>query len=303
VIGLTPASNPAGSFAPDVIVAVATTGGLPGGSPEQVDAGNKAYAKARASIDPLSQASPASPISNDASVGSGPRFVAHGGKIGFFPRPNTDYNVGAESQIAGRLDKLGIKLKLKVVGLAGYVPAASPSANALHSCGAASTTRGLDSVSDRDLSDAGLMRVFPPQGHRPQEIALTGTTLSACAQGTPSPSVPTIGNSNVHLVPQTGGPAGTFVDWPGFGLGAIGGPWAIPTAIVMCESGGLNLRPNSAGASGYYQILPTTWKENGGPTDAAWEAPKWIQDQVAARIWDNGAGAHRWVCAGIVGIT
>src|SRR5438105_15709029 len=31
------------------------------------------------------------------------------------------------------------------------------------------------------------------------------------------------------------------------------GRWAIPAAIVMCESGGRNLPPNGAGASGYYQ--------------------------------------------------
>ena len=39
-----------------------------------------------------------------------------------------------------------------------------------------------------------------------------------------------------------------------------GGPWAIPWPIVQCESGGQNLPPNSAGASGYYQILRETWR-------------------------------------------
>ena len=38
--------------------------------------------------------------------------------------------------------------------------------------------------------------------------------------------------------------------------GGPGGPWAIPWPIVQCESGGQNLPPNSAGASGYYQMLP-----------------------------------------------
>ena len=302
VVGLMPAANPAGSFAPDVIVAVATTGSLPGGNSEHVDAGDKAHATARASIDPLSKASPGTLISNDASLGSGPRFVSHGGKYGFFPRLDTDYNVGAEAQIAGRLDQLGIKLKLHLVGTAGYLPAGTPGVTALHTCGAVATTRGLTGVTDGQLKDAGLMRIVPPQGAQPQEIALTGTTLSACAQGTPTPSVPTIGNSNVHLVPQNGGPSGTFVAWPGAGAG-IGGPWAIPTSIVMCESGGRNLPPNSAGASGYYQIIPSTWKLFDGPGPAAYLAPKWVQDQVAARIWNNGAGASNWVCAGIVGIT
>jgi peptidoglycan hydrolase CwlO-like protein len=81
------------------------------------------------------------------------------------------------------------------------------------------------------------------------------------------------------------------------------GPWAIPAAIVMCESGGQNLPPNSAGASGYYQIIPSTWSLYGGTGPAAYLAPKSEQDAVASRIWAGGAGASAWVCAGIVGIT
>ena len=81
------------------------------------------------------------------------------------------------------------------------------------------------------------------------------------------------------------------------------GPWAIPAAIVMCESGGQNLPPNSAGASGYYQIIPSTWKLYGGNGPAAYLAPKSEQDAVASRIWNGGAGASAWVCAGLVGIT
>jgi septal ring factor EnvC (AmiA/AmiB activator) len=84
-------------------------------------------------------------------------------------------------------------------------------------------------------------------------------------------------------------------------LGPSGG-WAIPYAIVLCESGGQNLTPNSAGASGYYQIIPSTWSLFGGSGPAAYLAPKSEQDAVAARIWNNGAGASNWVCAGIVGI-
>jgi septal ring factor EnvC (AmiA/AmiB activator) len=80
------------------------------------------------------------------------------------------------------------------------------------------------------------------------------------------------------------------------------GGWAIPYAIVLCESGGQNLTPNSAGASGYYQILPATWKLFGGAGPAAYLASKSEQDAVASRIWNGGAGASNWVCAGIVGI-
>jgi septal ring factor EnvC (AmiA/AmiB activator) len=81
-----------------------------------------------------------------------------------------------------------------------------------------------------------------------------------------------------------------------------GGPWAIPWAIVQCESGGQNLPPNSAGASGYYQMLPSTWKGLGGSTSAAYQAGKAEQDRLAAKLWNNGAGASNWVCAALVGI-
>ncbi len=84
-------------------------------------------------------------------------------------------------------------------------------------------------------------------------------------------------------------------------LGPAGG-WAIPYAIVLCESGGQNLTPNSAGASGYYQIIPATWRLFGGSGPAAYLAGKAEQDAVASRIWNGGAGASNWVCAGIVGI-
>jgi predicted nucleic acid-binding Zn-ribbon protein len=84
-------------------------------------------------------------------------------------------------------------------------------------------------------------------------------------------------------------------------LGPTGG-WAIPYAIVLCESGGANVPPNSAGASGYYQIIPSTWKLFGGSGPAAYLTSKAEQDAVASRIWRGGAGASNWVCAGIVGI-
>jgi peptidoglycan hydrolase CwlO-like protein len=80
-----------------------------------------------------------------------------------------------------------------------------------------------------------------------------------------------------------------------------GGPWAIPWAIVQCESGGQNLPPNSAGASGYYQFLPETWRGLGGSTPQAYLASKAEQDRLAAQLWAGGAGARNWVCASIVG--
>jgi septal ring factor EnvC (AmiA/AmiB activator) len=81
---------------------------------------------------------------------------------------------------------------------------------------------------------------------------------------------------------------------------APGGPWAIPWPIVQCESGGQNLPPNSAGASGYYQMLPSTWEGLGGSTPHAYLAPKAEQDRLAAALWAGGAGARNWVCAGMV---
>jgi muramidase (phage lysozyme) len=76
----------------------------------------------------------------------------------------------------------------------------------------------------------------------------------------------------------------------------LGGPYSIPTYIVMCESGGNYGAINpSSGAGGAYQILPSTWDLYGG-SGAPQDAPKGEQDRIAAEIWaDSGGGA--WVCA------
>ena len=81
-----------------------------------------------------------------------------------------------------------------------------------------------------------------------------------------------------------------------------GGPWAIPYAIVECESGGQNLPPNSATASGYYQFTTATWRGLGGSTPRAYLASKAEQDRLAARLWNGGRGARNWDCAVIVGL-
>ena len=45
----------------------------------------------------------------------------------------------------------------------------------------------------------------------------------------------------------------------------LGGPYSIPTYIVMCESGGNYAALNpSSGAGGAYQIIPSTWEAYGG---------------------------------------
>jgi peptidoglycan hydrolase CwlO-like protein len=81
-----------------------------------------------------------------------------------------------------------------------------------------------------------------------------------------------------------------------------GGPWAIPWSIVQCESGGYNHPPNWAGASGYYQIIPSTWSGFGGSGPHAYLASKAEQDRVATRIWNGGAGARNWDCAYLTGM-
>lgn len=75
----------------------------------------------------------------------------------------------------------------------------------------------------------------------------------------------------------------------------LGGPYAIPAYIVMCESGGNYGAVNpSSGAGGAYQILPSTWELYGGQGEPQ-NAPKAEQDRIAGEIWvDSGPSA--WVC-------
>lgn len=76
----------------------------------------------------------------------------------------------------------------------------------------------------------------------------------------------------------------------------LGGPYSIPTYIVMCESGGNYSALNpSSGAGGAYQILPSTWELYGGK-GLPHEAPKAEQDRIAAEIWAD-SGPSAWVCA------
>jgi septal ring factor EnvC (AmiA/AmiB activator) len=76
----------------------------------------------------------------------------------------------------------------------------------------------------------------------------------------------------------------------------LGGPYSIPTYIVMCESGGNYSAVNpSSGAGGAYQVLPSTWELYGGQ-GAPQDAPKAEQDRIAAEIWADSGGSA-WVCA------
>ena len=75
------------------------------------------------------------------------------------------------------------------------------------------------------------------------------------------------------------------------------GDWAIPQAIVVCESGGSfgALNPSS-GAGGAYQILPSTWDAYGGDGKPH-EASPGEQHEIASQIWAD-SGSSAWVCAG-----
>lgn len=76
----------------------------------------------------------------------------------------------------------------------------------------------------------------------------------------------------------------------------LGGPYAIPTYIVMCESGGNYSAVNpTSGAGGAYQILPSTWELYGGK-GAPQDAPKAEQDRIAGEIWED-SGPSAWACA------
>jgi septal ring factor EnvC (AmiA/AmiB activator) len=77
----------------------------------------------------------------------------------------------------------------------------------------------------------------------------------------------------------------------------LGGPFSIPTYIVMCESGGNYGAVNpTSGAGGAYQILPSTWDLYGGQGSPQ-SASKEEQDRIAAEIWADSGGSA-WVCAG-----
>src|SRR5579875_3350116 len=116
--------------------------------------------------------------------------------------------------------------------------------------------------------------------------AASAASQSAASGGGEGPSPVASSTAGTTSAPTPAGP--TF---------SGSGGWAIPYAVVLCESGGQDLTPNSAGASGYYQILPSTWKEYGGTGPAAYLASKAEQDAVASRIWAGGSGASAWVCA------
>ena len=78
----------------------------------------------------------------------------------------------------------------------------------------------------------------------------------------------------------------------------LGGPYSIPTYIVLCESGGNYSALNpSSGAGGAYQVLPSTWELYGGQGEPQ-NAPKAEQDRIAGEIWAD-SGSSAWVCGSL----
>jgi hypothetical protein len=67
------------------------------------------------------------------------------------------------------------------------------------------------------------------------------------------------------------------------------GEWAIPTYIVMCESGGRWDAYNPSGASGPYQLMPMHF---GGAL--AMNQSRAAQHAKAAELWDGGRGRNHW---------
>lgn len=121
-----------------------------------------------------------------------------------------------------------------------------------------------------------------------RNLVLANAPLSKVAH-----DIPALKNDLAHPFPEPPTPVGTSTG-PYDGSSAApatgDGGWVIPTKAVMCESGGANLAPNSATASGYYQITDQTWAAYGGTTQHASDAPKSEQDAVASRLplsaWD-----------------
>jgi len=219
-----------GQFSTDVEVTVHTQKTFPNGS---IAAGKGATTEARASTDPFSQDSPTiatTTSSCDASVVDGTPFDPPTGGTGpgFFAAPKTDYTHGCEPKLAGKLQALATAKGLHLVGVRGYdtsAPAtdlsgggrgaAADQIDTAHSCGAASTVRGLpkpgaaNGVTDATLKSFGLSQPFPG---KPDEIELAGN--GGCTpevSPTPGASQPVgFGNSDVHLVPLNGGPVGAL---------------------------------------------------------------------------------------------
>jgi hypothetical protein len=145
-------------------------------------------------------------------------------------------------------------------------------------------------LAEARAAQAAALAATQARGHALQgQIAqVEAQQLAAERAAQAAPSLPVGSSSGASPVP--------------YGSSGASGSWVIPSSVVACESGGQNLTPNGAGASGYYQIIPSTWKLYGGSGSAAYLAPKSEQDAVAQKIWAGGSGSSNWDCAQMLGV-
>jgi peptidoglycan hydrolase CwlO-like protein len=125
-------------------------------------------ARQAAALDRLA-ASAQSAASGGAAVAPGAcasgGYVPHGGPFGFFQAGGTNYSVGEEPLLAGRLDALGRALQLRLTGISGYrTPQHSVEVGGFaddpHTRGIASDTPGVEGVPEATLERFCLTRPF-----------------------------------------------------------------------------------------------------------------------------------------------
>ena len=221
----------------DMEVTVRTDNGQPSRSP---DAGASAYAEARASTDPFSQASPAIDTS-EAPTGpcqpplTGSVFAAHGGLYGFFPSGGANFMLACEPQLAGALDRLGVGMQLHLIGVSGFTGeqnvAGVGTVATAHACGAVAQVSGLGSVSDTVLQQYGLKRPWASSSDQVELVGEDCSVVATSTDATTTTATPALGNTNVHLVPLTGGPAGGALLFSG----AVGGALNESQLQVACQ--------------------------------------------------------------------
>jgi peptidoglycan hydrolase CwlO-like protein len=125
-------------------------------------------ARQAAALDRLA-ASAQNAVSGGAAVAPGAcssgGYTPHGGAFGFFPAAATNYSVGEEPLLAGRLDALGRALQLHLIGISGYrTPQHSVEVGGFaddpHTRGMASDTPGVEGVPEATLERFCLTRPF-----------------------------------------------------------------------------------------------------------------------------------------------
>jgi len=99
-----------------------------------------------------------------------------------------------------------------------------------------------------------------------------------------------------HAAAEIAAAVGSEIQAPAFQPAippTVSAGWAIPTYLVMRESGGDYSARNPSGACGAYQVIPSTWNGYGGYSSAC-DAPSSVQDKFAGQLWDGGAGCSHW---------